>query len=147
MKTELSLEDRKNLIDYRLSRAIETIEEAQYNADGKYYNTAVNRLYYAAYYAASALMLANGLSATSHAGIKTMLSLHFVRKGLLDVEYGRTFLTLFENRQSGDYEDFNYCNLSLFNQLLPKTIDFIEAIKAIVPAGVKLRASDNSETN
>lgn len=139
MNSELSLKDRKNLIDYRLSRAIETLEEAQYTANGGYFNTAVNRLYYAAYYAASALMLANGISATSHAGIKTMLSLHFVRTGQLDVEHGRTFLTLFENRQSGDYEDFVYCDLKLFNNLYPKTADFIDAVKVIIPKGVKLR--------
>ena len=42
MKSELTLNDRKNLIEYRLSRAVETLEEAQYNADGEYFNTAVN---------------------------------------------------------------------------------------------------------
>lgn len=141
MKSELTLKDRKNLIEYRLSRAVETLEEAQYNADGGYYNTAVNRLYYAAYYAASALMLANGLTATSHAGIKTMLSLNFVRPGHLEVEHGKTFLTLFENRQSGDYEDFVYCDLKLYNQLLPRTMAFIEAIKTLIPQGVKLNES------
>lgn len=145
MKSELSLEDRYNLIEYRLQRASETIAEAQYNADGGYFNTAVNRLYYAAYYAASALMLANGITATSHAGIKTMLSLHFVRTRLLDVEHGKTFLTLFENRQSGDYEDFIYCDLNLFNQLLPRTKDFIDAIKNLVPSGTKLKETENSE--
>lgn len=145
MKSELSLEDRYNLIEYRLQRASETIAEAQYNADGGYFNTAVNRLYYAAYYAASALMLANGITATSHAGIKTMLSLHFVRTGLLDVEHGKTFLTLFENRQSGDYEDFIYCDLNLFNQLLPRTKDFIEAIRDLVPSGTNLKETENSE--
>ena len=143
MNSELTLKDRKDLIDYRISRAFETLEEAQYNANGGFFNTAVNRLYYAAYYSASALMLANGLSAASHAGIKTMLALHFVRPGLLDVEHGRSYMTLFENRQSGDYEDFVYCDLNLFNQLYPKTVAFIEAIKLLLPRGSKLIESDN----
>lgn len=143
MKSELTLKDRKNLIEYRLSRASETLEEAQYNAKGGYFNTAVNRLYYSAYYAASALMLANGLTSTSHAGIKTMLSMHFVRTGLLDVEHGRSFLTLFESRQSGDYEDFVYCDSKLYNQLYPKTIAFIEALKGLIPKGSKLLESED----
>lgn len=143
MKSELTLKDRKNLIEYRLSRATETLVEAQYSADGGYFNTAVNRLYYAAYYAASALMLANGISATSHAGTKTMLSLHFIRTGLLDVEHGKSFMTLFENRQSGDYEDFVYCDLNLFNQLYPKTVAFIEAIKLLISKGAKLIESQD----
>lgn len=70
MTTELTHEDRQALISYRISRANETLKEAIYNADGGFYNTAVNRLYYSAYYAASALMLAHGISATTHAGIK-----------------------------------------------------------------------------
>lgn len=144
MNSELTLKDRKDLIDYRISRAFETLHEAQYNADGGFFYTAVNRLYYAAYYAASALMLANGLSATSHAGIRTMLSLHFIRTGLLDVEHGRSFMTLFENRQSGDYEDFVYCDLNLFKQLYPKTVAFIEAIKLLIPKGSKLIDTNNS---
>ena len=47
-----------DLIKYRLQRAYETLEEADYNARGSYFNAAVNRLYYSCYYAASALMLA-----------------------------------------------------------------------------------------
>lgn len=145
MKSELTLEDRKNLIEYRLSRASETLVEAQYNADGGYFNTAVNRLYYAAYYAASSLMLANGLTSTSHAGIKTMLSLHFVRPGILDIEYGRTFMTLFESRQSGDYEDFVYCDQKLYNKLYPKTKAFIDELTALIPKGAKLIAPENQD--
>ena len=145
MKSELTLEDRKNLIQYRLTRSSETLVEAQYNADGGYFNTAVNRLYYAAYYAVSSLMLANGLTSTSHAGLKTMLSLHFVRTGLLDIEYGKTFMTLFESRQSGDYEDFVYCDQKLYDKLYPKTTQFIDAIKVLIPQGSKLIESKNQD--
>jgi len=137
MNDDLSLYDREALIGYRLTRANETVKEAIYNADGGYYNTAVNRLYYAAYYAASALMLAYDISASTHAGVKALLSLQFIKTGKLEVEHGKTFMTLFENRQSGDYEDFVYCDLNLFNQLLPKTEAFISAIKDIVYARSK----------
>lgn len=133
MKSELTSEDRRNLVIYRMNRANETIQEAVYNANGGYFNTAVNRLYYAAYYAISALLLHNGHATSTHAGIKALFSLHFIRTGILDVEYGQTFLTLFENRQSGDYEDFVYCDLGLFNQLLPKTEALIAAISDLLP--------------
>ena len=132
MKEQLNSEDRKGLIAYRLKRASETIAEAEYNAKGGYYNTAVNRLYYSAYYATSALMLAYGLKTSTHAGVKTLLSLHFVRTGLLDIEHGKTFMLLFENRQSGDYEDFVYCDSKLYSQLLPMTLCFIEAIRELL---------------
>lgn len=55
MIEKLSEEERVALVEYRLDRAESTLVEADYNADGGYYNSAVNRLYYAAYYATSAL--------------------------------------------------------------------------------------------
>ena len=85
----------KDLIEYRLHRSVETLEEADYNAKGGYYNAAINRLYYACFYAASALMLANNLETSTHKGIKTMLGLHFVRSGKLDIRYGRIYQQLF----------------------------------------------------
>lgn len=122
----------KDLIEYRLHRAVETLEEADYNAKGGYYNAAINRLYYACFYAASALMLANNLETSTHKGIKTMLGLHFVRSGKLDIRYGRIYQQLFENRQSGDYEDFIYCDLELFNELRPQAADFITKITSMI---------------
>lgn len=132
MKAVLDNDSRQALIAYRLQRALETIEEADYNSKGGYFNTAVNRLYYAAYYAASALMLAYGIERSTHAGIKSMLALNFIRKGLLDTTHGKTFMSLFENRQSGDYEDFVYCDAELYGLLRPKTADFIEALRSLI---------------
>ena len=47
MKVTLDEDSRRDLIEYRLQRSNETLEEADYNAKGGYYNSAVNRLYYA----------------------------------------------------------------------------------------------------
>ncbi len=121
-----------DLISYRLDRAKETLQEAEYNANGGYFNTAVNRLYYACYYAASALMLANNIQAVTHNGIKTMLGLHFVKTGKLEPRYGRIYQQLFENRQSGDYEDFVYCDIDLFNDLHPQAEDFVNKVSTLI---------------
>lgn len=132
MKDTLDTGSVKDLIEYRLHRAAETIKEADYNANGGYYNAAINRLYYACFYAASALMLANSLDSSTHKGIKTLLGLHFIRNGKLDIKYGRIYQQLFENRQSGDYEDFIYCDLELFNELRPQASDFIQKITSMI---------------
>ena len=83
MKETLDQESRDALISYRLERAYKSLEEALYLSEGGYYNAAVNRLYYACYYAAVALLLKNDISAQTHSGVKTMLGLHFVSKGKL----------------------------------------------------------------
>lgn len=49
--------------------ANEAIESAQYNLDGGYYGVAVNRAYYAFFYAASALLLTKDLARGKHSGV------------------------------------------------------------------------------
>lgn len=56
----LTDEHRKALCEYRFERAHQTMEEAVYMRDSGYYIAAVNRLYYACFYAASGLLIAKG---------------------------------------------------------------------------------------
>ena len=61
-----------------------------------------------------------------------MLGLHFVAKGLLPKEYGKTFSRLFEIRHSRDYDDFVYCDKMLIDEFTPKAKDFLNAIKDLI---------------
>lgn len=106
--------------------------EADYLAEGGFYNNAVNRLYYACYYAASALLLKHRLDCKTHVGVKNQLSLHFIKTGLLDAVHGATFWHLFNARQSGDYEDFVYNDLVDYQNLKPRALEFIEAVTALL---------------
>ena len=132
MRQELSCENRAALVQYRLERARHTMEEADYMRNGNYFNAAVNRLYYACFYAASALLLSKEIEASTHNGVKTMLSHHFIRTGLLSLEHGATFSNLFDKRHSGDYEDFTYCDADLVDYLRPRAEAFILAIEDLV---------------
>lgn len=132
MKETLDEQSREALVRYRLERAEETMKESEILAKESHYNAAANRLYYACYYAVSALLVANGLNTQSHAGAKTILGLHFVSKGLLSNEYGKTFSRLFEIRHSGDYDDFVYCDKELIEEYTPKAKEFIDAIKKLL---------------
>lgn len=110
-------ESRKSLVEYRLERAYDTMKEAALLSEKGYYNAAVNRLYYACYYAAAALLLKYKIEAKTHAGVKSMLGLHFVSKGLIPIHIGKILSTLFEKRQSGDYDDFIYCDKEMTEEL------------------------------
>lgn len=132
MTDKLDSGSKQDLITYRLSRAKDTLMEADYNADGGYLNAAVNRLYYACYYAASALMLKNNLEIATHAGIKRMLGLKFIMPGILEPEYGNIYQILFQNRQASDYEDFMYCTEDHYNDLRPMAEKFILRMENII---------------
>ena len=114
MKETLDEQSRLGLMHYRMERADEALEEAAILSERCHYNAAVNRLYYACFYAVQALLLKHHITATTHAGVKAMLGLHFVSKGIISIEHGKTFNTLFEKRHSSDYEAFAYCDKTLW---------------------------------
>ena len=105
MKEQLSHENLNALVTYRYQRANETIKEVPYLKQQGYYNTAINRLYYACYYAAIALLIKHGINPSTHAGVKQMIGMHFVATNRLSRESGRCFSLLFERRHSSDYDE------------------------------------------
>ncbi len=98
-------ERQKELIRYRLERARETLTDARILAREKRWNSSVNRLYYAAYYAVTALLLSRGLTPVTHAGVKASFFEHFVKNGIVPEELGKIFSQLFTWRHKGDYDD------------------------------------------
>ena len=125
-------ESRKALVNYRLERAYKTLEEAALLEEKEYYNAAVNRLYYACYYATEALLLKHKIEAKSHAGVKAMLGLHFVSKGLIPVAIGKILSTLYEKRQSGDYDDFIYCDKEMTDDLTVQAKTYIDCLAKLI---------------
>ena len=134
MKDVLDQQSREALVEYRIDRANETLHEADLLAKEGYFNAAANRLYYACFYASLALLVSKGITTASHAGVKTMLGLHFVSKGLLALEHGKSYSRLFEIRHSGDYDDFVYCDKELIDEYMPKAKNFVKAVTAIIGA-------------
>lgn len=128
MKEQLSQENRNALAVYRYQRSQETLAEVPSLKQLGYYNTAINRLYYACYYAAVALLIRHGINPGTHAGVKQMIGMHFVATGRMSREIGRSFSLLFERRHSSDYDDFAYSTEEEVNELLPKAKAFIEAV-------------------
>lgn len=132
MKETLSIEDRVALVKYRMERSDETMQEAEYSAQGGWYNLAVSRLYYACYYAAVAVLISKSVETQSHSGVRAMMALHLVKEGLLAKEHLTTFTLLFHSRQSSDYDDFVICDADTYNSFLPKAKSCIIALKKII---------------
>jgi uncharacterized protein (UPF0332 family) len=70
------------------------------------WNACVNRLYYACFYAVSALLVRHGLSSSKHTGVRRLFNQHYVKMGEIPKDLARTYNDLFERRQEGDYIDF-----------------------------------------
>ena len=94
-----------DLINYRIIRAKETLEDARILADNGRWNSSINRLYYAAYYAIMALLLNSDLKPVTHSGVKSNFSAHFIVTEIIPKEFGKIYSQLFSWRQKGDYDD------------------------------------------
>lgn len=98
--------EERELVRYRLHRAQEALDEAALLYEKGHLNTCVNRLYYACFYAVSALLLAEGKSSSKHSGIRALFNKEWVKTGRISSEYGRFYRRLYDSRQKGDYGDF-----------------------------------------
>ena len=101
----LTSEDRKILVTCRIEKAKVVLVEARDNTRLGHWSLVGNRLYYAVYHMAQALLLDKGLSAKKHAGTIHIIGQQFISVGLIGKTYGRLFSRLYELRQSGDYDD------------------------------------------
>jgi len=120
------------LVKYRQSRALETFEEAVILSKEKHWNATANRLYYASFYAVSALLLNNGLSISTHNGVKTEFHKSFVKTGVISKQSGRTYSRLFNLRQEGDYMDFKRLEKEDVDLFFPETQALIAEIISLL---------------
>ncbi len=122
----------EDYINYRIERARETILEVQTHIEKKFWNTAINRMYYACFYAVSALLFKNQIEVSSHAGIRQKFGELFVKTGIIDRDIAKHYTDLFEKRQKGDYNDFFDYDEETVLRLFPKSQEFINQIERVL---------------
>ena len=125
-------ETRDAIVAYRLENAHKTLNEIPIHIEHELWNTAVNRLYYACYYAVTALLIHSGIEAQTHAGVRRMLALHFTKTEKLSIKLNKFYTDLFENRQTSDYADFIYFDRETVEELYEQAIVFIDAIENLI---------------
>jgi uncharacterized protein (UPF0332 family) len=121
----------EDIVSYRLNRAKNTLDDAHILAEKNKWNSTINRLYYAAYYAVTALLLKSDLRANTHNGVKSSFSEHFIKTNLISKELGRIYSQLFTWRQKGDYDD-------LFDFERDKVLPYFEPVKQLIEAIEKI---------
>lgn len=125
-------EETLALVNYRFEWAYESLEEAKILLEQGHANTFVNRLYYACFYAVSALLLTRGLSSAKHSGIRSIFHQNFVKTGLANPELGQLYDKLYDNRQKGDYADLVRFDLNEVCNWYEDVQKFVETIESIV---------------
>lgn len=127
MKDEL-----RKLIRYRIERAHEILSDAKVLIDDNRLLSAVNRLYYATFYAIQALLLTKNLSSAKHSGVRSLFQQKFVKEGIIPKELGHFYNQLFKNRQKSDYEDYVHFDKEQVNEWYIRAVNFIKVLSSTI---------------
>jgi uncharacterized protein (UPF0332 family) len=122
-------EERLEYSKLRIETAYKTLQAANVLAQNGFWNSAVNRLYYAIFYAVNALLVFNEIYTYSHSGMRNQFSRYFIKTGKIDKKYGKLLVQLYDWRQKGDYEnlfDFTEDTVTLLFEPVNEMIGIIE---------------------
>lgn len=119
-------------IEANLGRAQQSLEAARELASGEYYDFVASRAYYAAFYAATALLLSEELMFSKHGGVVASIHQKFVKTGRLSVHNGKNLNWLFELRNIGDYGGLVHVTEQDARQAVRAASGFLEAIKVLL---------------
>ena len=98
--------EKKDYIDYKLLRATDALNAAAGMINQKLWLDALSKIYYAAFYIVSALLINMKLNPKTHGGAKSLFHKEFILTGIVDKEFGKLYDTLLAKRFEADYEDF-----------------------------------------
>ncbi|HYW96371.1 MAG TPA: HEPN domain-containing protein [Bacteroidales bacterium] len=125
-------EEKREYIRYRLETARKTFEAASILAENGFWNSAVNRLYYALFYSVNALLYLSDISAKKHSSVKSQFTLHFVKTGKFDKKYGQLLSELFDWRQRGDYDNIFDYDRELVMPLFHRVDEMLNLIESFI---------------
>jgi uncharacterized protein (UPF0332 family) len=118
-----------------LERAEQSIQAARQLASAGYNDFAVSRAYYAAFYAATAVILKDGLELSKHSAVIASIHQRLVKTGRLDREHGKALNWLFELRGIGDYGGVAHVPVKDVEQAITAAENFLRAIIKLLNQG------------
>ena len=124
--------NRSKEIAANLERGDDSMQVAKNLLEQEHYDIAASRAYYAAFYAASALLLGKNIDPSKHSGVISAIHREFVKTGKLAVEQGKSLNWLFEMRSVGDYGVIAHVSAGEAMLAIKIAEDFILAVKRLL---------------
>lgn len=95
-----------DLCIYRMDNAVETLDTAKLCMEHKRYKDAINRCYYAAFYAVKAVLALEETDFKRHKDVVAYFNRNYVATDVFDREIGKRLGRLKRKRETSDYDDF-----------------------------------------
>jgi uncharacterized protein (UPF0332 family) len=99
------------------------------------YITAVNRAYYAIFYAANALLCSRRLERSKHSGVLAAFRQHFVKTGMIEPEYSDFYGAAMDERTEGDYDADEFLDHDIAERALVRAEQFLDRIEHALREG------------
>lgn len=123
--------DPKNsdLIIVQIEKGKEKLGAAKALLREGFIDDAISRAYYCMFHAASAVLLAEGITVDSHSALKTMFGLRLIKTEKIDQKYGRWLNRLKDERENGDYDIFTSFDREDAENSITEAEEFIQEMK------------------
>jgi uncharacterized protein (UPF0332 family) len=126
-------ENRKSLIEYRLTQARDSIREADVlDQSGMSRRSVMNRLYYAMFYAVLALLQEKEMGTSKHSGAIALFDREFVKTGTFPKEMSKALHRAFELRQKGDYMEETEVTVDDVAEIRPVAEQFVVSAERVL---------------
>ena len=99
----LSKEERRIVVGMELEKAERIFAEYEVLQKAGFWSTLVNRLYYSAFHAVSAMLINDGYEVGTHKGAVIRFQQYYVKTGKFSVDDGRFYSQLQTMLESADY--------------------------------------------
>jgi uncharacterized protein (UPF0332 family) len=126
---------RQAVVAYWLAQARDALASANSELGAGRCNFAVNRAYYACFYAASAVLLSAGQKFVKHSGVRGAVHRHLVKTGRMEPQWGELYDLLFQRRGQADYLELAAFDAAQVAELLQKAEGFVTQMERLVVAG------------
>lgn len=113
-------------------KALESLQAARRELAADAYSFAINRAYYALFYAVSALLLEEGRRFSKHSGVRAAFNRDIIKPGRLSQEHGDLYNQLFRDRQEGDYIAFTKFDAPYVQEKITACENFLADLRPLL---------------
>ncbi len=126
-------EAKKTIIALWLERADEAVESAEMELKAGHTIFALNRIYYACFYAITALLHKDGKTFSKHSAVRAEFNRQYIKTGVVEKKWNKFYADLFEDRQEGDYQPLVSFDAEDIASRLEDAREFIRIIRDLIP--------------
>ena len=125
-------QDKEILIGLYLSKGEEVLSDAVLCMENQRWNSAANRLYYAAFHVLNALLISDNKPACSHKGMRLVFGKNYVLTGLATEEEAYLLSRMETMRNKADYDCAFTARAEVVTELYPQVRELVEHLKELV---------------